>query len=147
MMRAIQVADRRGLYLTGVAVAAPLLVNLAHGAAHIALQIDAPSGSMLFLLVVTFAPVVGFAISLRRRLAGVSIVAVSTLASLVFGMAFHFVINSPDRSNHVSGGPWAFVFRTTAVLLVFTQIAAIAALAVVSHGGVLPLDKSSANSS
>jgi hypothetical protein len=116
-------------YVTGTAVAAHLLVNVVHGAAHTALQVDAPSGWMPFILIVIFVgPVVGFAILLRRPLPGSFVVAASMLASLVYGVAYHFVINSSDRIDHVSGGLWAMAFHTTAALLVITEIVAIAAV-------------------
>jgi hypothetical protein len=120
---------RMSAYVTGTAVAAHLLVNVVHGAAHTALQVDAPAGWMPFILIVIFAgPVVGFAILLRRQLAGSLVVAASMLASLVFGVAYHFVIDSADRIDHVSGGLWAATFHTTAGLLVITEIVAIAAV-------------------
>jgi hypothetical protein len=122
--------NRRTLsYLTGTAVAAHLLVNVVHGAAHTALQVSAPSGWLPFILVVTFAgPVLGFAILLRQQLAGSLVVAASMLGSLVFGVAYHFVIDSADRIDHVSGGPWAATFHASAALLVITEIVALAAV-------------------
>jgi hypothetical protein len=123
-------ATQLGLYVAGAAVAAHLVVNFAHAAAHTALHVDPPPGSMLFILIVIFAtPVLGFVILLRWSLAGAAVVAVSMLASLVFGVAYHFVIDSPDRCDHVGDGLWAATFRTTAVLLVITQLVAITAVA------------------
>jgi hypothetical protein len=118
------------LYVAGAAVGAHLVVNSTHAAAHIALEIDPPTGSMPFILIVTFAtPVLGFAILLRRPLAGAIVVGASMLASLVFGVAYHFVIDSSDRCDHVGDGLWAATFQATAVLLVITQIVTIAAVA------------------
>lgn len=129
------------LYVAGAAVAAHLVVNFTHAAAHSALQIDPPPGSMLFILIVIFAtPVFGFAILLRRPLVGAAVVAVSMFASLVFGVAYHFVIDSADRCDHVGDGPWATTFRTTAVLLVITQIVAIAAVTTLRQRRVFTLD-------
>jgi hypothetical protein len=125
---------RWDLYVTGAAVAGHFLVNAAHAVAHTVLGIDPPPGSMLFILVVTFAmPVGGFAILLRRPLLGATILATSMLASFVFGAAFHFVVDSSDRIDHVGHGLWPAAFRTTAVLLLITQILAIAAAATVSR--------------
>jgi hypothetical protein len=118
------------LYAAGAAVGAHLVVNLTHAAAHVALEIDPPPGSMLFILIVTFAtPVLGFAILLRWPLAGATLVGASMLASLVFGVAYHFVIDSSDRCDHVGDGLWAATFRATAVLLLITQIVTIGAVA------------------
>jgi hypothetical protein len=128
-----------GLYVAGIAVAAHLVVNFAHAAAHIALRIDPPAGSTFFIVIVTFAaPVLGFAILLRRPVAGAILVASSMLASLVFGVAYHFAIDSPDRCDHVRDGLWTVSFRTTAVLLVITEIVAIVAVATLRQGRTLP---------
>jgi hypothetical protein len=129
---------RLDLYVTGAAVAGHLLVNVAHAVAHTVLRIDPPPGSMLFILVVTFAmPVVGFGILWRRPFVGATIVAASMLASFVFGAAFHFVIDTSDRIDHVGHGLWPDTFRATAVLLLLTQIVSIAAAATVSRRHML----------
>jgi hypothetical protein len=125
---------RASVYLAGVAVVVHLLVNFAHGAAHNALRIDAPPGSLPFVVIVIFIlPVVGFAILLRNRRAGVLVVAV---ASLVFGVAYHFVIDSPDRYDHVGSGAWASTFLTTAVLLAIIEIVAIGAVVTLPRNSV-----------
>jgi hypothetical protein len=117
--------SQRVQYVTGGAVAAHVL----HAVAHTALRIDPPPGSMLFILIVTFAmPVVGFAVLLLRPLVGAIAVGASMLGSLVFGVAYHFVIDAPDRCDHVGDGLWAATFQTTALLLVITQVVAIAAV-------------------
>jgi hypothetical protein len=133
--------SRLELYVVGAVVAAHLAVNVAHGAAHTALQIDAPPGWMPFILIVTFAaPVLGFGILLLRPLTGALIVAASMLASLMFGVAFHFVIDSPDHWDHVGDGLRATSFRATAALLVITQIVAIGAVAMLRRRHALRSD-------
>jgi hypothetical protein len=94
---------------------------------------------MLFILAVTFAmPVVGFGILWWRPFMGATLVAVSMLASFAFGAAFHFVIDSSDRIDHVGHGLWPATFRATAVLLLITQVLAIAAAAIVRRRQMLP---------
>jgi hypothetical protein len=134
---------RLGLYVTGAAVAGHLLVNVVHGVAHTVLRIDPPPGSMLFILVVTFAlPVVGFGILWWKPFVGATMVAVSMLASFAFGAAFHFVIDTSDRIDHVGHGLWPATFRATAVLLLITQVVAIAAAANVGRRHMLPARQS-----
>jgi hypothetical protein len=42
--------------------------------------------------------------------------------SLIFGVAYHYVVISPDHVSHIPPGDAQGLFRTTALLLVLTEL-------------------------
>lgn len=122
----------QGTVVAAAAVTGHLVANGAHGAAHSALGIDPPPGWLPFIVVVIFtAPVVGLAVARRWRIAGALLLASSMLASLAFGIAYHCVVDSVDRCDHVGEGAWASTFRVTAALLALTELGGIVAAMVI----------------
>src|SRR5262245_25612479 len=82
-------------------VLAPLMTSMIHGAAHIGAQIPLSPVATLFVFVVILAgPVAGLAVSWWAEGVGGLIVAVTLAGSLVFGVANHFVLDSPDHISH-----------------------------------------------
>jgi len=104
------------------AVLAHLLISFIHGAAHTGARIQLSPLATLFVFVVILAgPVAGLALSWRAEHLGSLLVAISLAGSLVFGVANHLVLDSPDHICHVAA-PWSRVFGTTAALLTVTEI-------------------------
>jgi hypothetical protein len=104
-----------------VVVVAHLAASLVHGAAHGGAHVTMSAASNLFVWVVILAgPAAGLAISWRAARIGGLIVALTMAGSLVFGVANHFVFESPDHISHVAE-PWRRLFGTTAVLLAITE--------------------------
>jgi len=107
-------------------VLAHLLVSMIHGAAHTWASVPMSLAANLFVLVVILAgPLIGLGISLRTKLYGGVVVALTMAASLIFGVANHFFIDSPDHISHIAT-PWRSLFVTTAVLLTITELLGLA---------------------
>ena len=100
-------------------VALHLVANAAHGWAHLAVGVAPPAGSEPFIAIVILAmPVIAIATAARWPRASAWALGTSMLASLAFGVAWHFVIDSIDRCDHVGGAsPAAATFSASAVAL------------------------------
>ncbi|HEY0724581.1 MAG TPA: hypothetical protein VGD41_11440 [Pyrinomonadaceae bacterium] len=121
---------RRSIVLLGtVAVLAHLVVNMVHGNAHQQLAVGLSSWQNIYVLtVIIIAPLVAMVL-IWTRLArlGFLLLAASMAASLIFGIAYHYVVISPDHVSHLPPGDAQGLFRTTALLLVLTELLGIAA--------------------
>src|SRR5262245_50584939 len=107
-------------------VLAHLLTSIVHGAAHNGAAIPLSLVATLFVFIVILAgPVAGLALSWRAERLGSLIIAVTLAGSLVFGVANHFVLDSPDHITHVAA-PWSRLFTATAVLLTITEMLGLA---------------------
>ncbi|WP_435159576.1 hypothetical protein [Haladaptatus sp. DFWS20] len=108
----------RKLTVAGVVLGAYLLVNLAHGVPHAIIPVPLTSFQSAFVVfVVTLGPIIGF--DLLRRGAertGSAIFVGSMVASLGFGIYFHFLVPNPDNV-HAVHGPWRLPFFVTAALV------------------------------
>lgn len=119
--------NHRVLRFAGALAAVHLLLNGAHGAAHGNLGIAAPPGSEAFIVLVIIAgPLLGVGLALRWRAVGALTLGLSTFAALVFGLAYHFVIDSADRCDHVGHGSSAGAYQATVVLLAATELLGVA---------------------
>jgi hypothetical protein len=117
-----------------IVVLAHLVVNVLHGQAHRSLGVGLSNWQQLYVIaVILLAPLVAFALSFTRYLrAGLWLLFVSMLGSLVFGACYHYVIISPDHVAHLPAGETRGLFRVTALLLLITE-----ALGVVVSGMAL----------
>jgi hypothetical protein len=108
------------------------LIALVHGVAHGRVSVDLTAWQSVFVgAVVIIAPVAGLAVRARgRRRTGTLVIAVSMLASFVFGTLYHFVLAGDDNvrlhgawnvSAHHS--VWAWVFTVSAVWVVASELA------------------------
>jgi hypothetical protein len=99
-------------------------VSALHGRAHQEAQVGLSSLATQFVyIVILAAPLAGLgALLLVSRLAGAWIVTISMAAAFIFGLVNHFILQSPDHVNQVSGA-WASTFAATAVLLAITEAA------------------------
>ena len=104
------------------AVLVHLSISLVHGAAHNGAHVDLMPAANLFVFVVILAgPLIGLLLSWRFGRLGGIIVAVTLAGALVFGVANHFVLESPDHVMRVDER-WRLLFGTTAVLLAVTEL-------------------------
>jgi hypothetical protein len=105
----------------GLIVLAHLVVSLVHGAAHAGADVPLSRAANLFVYIVILAgPLIGFALTWRSERLGSWLIAATMAGSLVFGLVNHFVLDSPDRVNHVDL-QWRTLFAATAALLIVTE--------------------------
>lgn len=107
-----------------VAVLVHLVVSIVHGRAHESLAVGLSSWQNLYVLtVIVIAPLVAMAlIWTRYARTGLRLLVVSMAGSLIFGIAYHYVVISPDHVSHIPPGDAQGLFRTTAMLLVLTEL-------------------------
>jgi hypothetical protein len=115
--------NKSRLYGTAI-VLGHAVIATAHGSAHAHLGVNLNLGQSLFVvLVITAAPLVSMILlwTQLRRL-GAALLFLSMAGSLVFGLAYHFVIVSNDHVLHLPAGEWQLIFQITAALLFATEI-------------------------
>jgi hypothetical protein len=110
--------------LVTIAVVAHLIVNLAHGHAHTRLGVGLDTWQTLYVFtVILIAPLVALVLSFTRLArAGLWLLLISMLGSLIFGLLYHYVIISPDNVAHLPVGSARDLFRISASLLVITEV-------------------------
>ncbi len=114
--------DDRLSYLT-IIVLLNAAVNLLHGLAHAELQVIPGLTDSLFIgLVIGVAPLIALLLVLKgsQRVGG-SILLVSLLASLIYGLYHHFLIAGTDNALSTSNGGSGALFLVTALLLLVTE--------------------------
>ena len=103
------------------AVLSHLAVSLVHGTAHSGAEVPlSPTASFFVFFIILAGPLIGLGLMWFAPTLGASIVAVTMIASLVFGVVNHFVRSSPDHVAHVAPA-WQPLFAVTAVLLALTE--------------------------
>jgi hypothetical protein len=114
-----------------------------HGAAHGALGI--PVRGTADLLVIAGAVYVGPLVALvvlsrDRATVGALCLSISMGAALIYGIAFHFVLATPDNVTSLPHGGWGVVFRATAALIAVLEALGVAAggLLLLPHPAVVP---------
>jgi hypothetical protein len=115
--------------VTTVLVAVHLVVAIWHGNAHTALAVGLPPAKNAFVIaVIVIAPVIAVALLWTRfAVAGLSLVALSMLGALLFGVYHHFVLISPDNVHHLPPGSLTdrSTFAATAAALAWLELAAV----------------------
>jgi len=117
-------SKRKLIILSSIAVLAHLVVSIVHGRAHGSLRIGLSNWQNFYVMtVIVLAPLVAM-ILIWTRYAGTGLVVLilSMAGSLIFGVAYHFVVISPDHVSHLPPGDAQGLFRTTALLLVLTEL-------------------------
>ena len=110
--------------LSTVAVLAHLVVSTVHGRAHEGLGVGLSNWQNIYVLtVIVIAPLIAMVL-IWTRLArpGLVLLVISMAGSLIFGVAYHYVVISPDHVSHIPPGDAQGLFRTTALLLVLTEL-------------------------
>ena len=100
-----------------------LLVVLAHGRAHVKLQVAASLWQSAYIaLVIVVCPLAAMTVLWTRfQKTGFVLLSVSMAGSLVFGLMNHFILSCPDNALGMHHGYWQSIFGTTAVLLAITE--------------------------
>ena len=80
--------------------------------------------NMYVIIVILIAPLIAMLL-IWTRLArlGLILLVASMAGALIFGAYFHYVEISPDHVSHLPPGDAQGLFRTTALLLVLTELA------------------------
>ena len=115
-----------------VTVIAHLIVNLLHGRAHTELGVGLTSWQQFYVItVILLAPLIAFLLSWTRYAgAGLWLLLVSMLGSLIFGACYHYLIVSSDHVAHLPPGDARGLFRATALLLLLTEAAGVVLAAI-----------------
>ncbi len=102
-----------------------------HSLAHIHLQIFlGPLASVFIYTVIVAAPPVALALLWTRwQKAGLWLMLLSMLGSLLFGAYNHFMVDSPDHVMNVPHDHWGMVFTTSAIALALIEAAGCAVAA------------------
>jgi hypothetical protein len=107
-------------------VVAHLVVSLIHGAAHSGAQVPLSAAQNVFVYIVILAgPIAALVLMRANRRLGATLLALTMGASLVFGIVFHFVLDTPDHVSHVTAGTWRLPFQSTAGLLAILEAAGV----------------------
>ena len=114
--------------LSTLSVLAHLVVSIVHGRAHESLAVGLSSWQNTYVLtVIVIAPLIAMVL-IWTRLArpGLLLLLISMTGSLIFGVAYHYVVISPDHVSHLPPGDAQGLFRATALLLILTELFGIA---------------------
>lgn len=120
-------ARRSVVLVSTVAVLVHLVVSMVHGRAHESLAVGLSRWQNIYVFtVILIAPLVAMVL-IWTRLArfGLLLLVISMAGSLIFGIAYHYVVISPDHVSHLPPGDAQGLFRTTASLLVLTEVFAV----------------------
>lgn len=98
-------------------------IALLHDLAHRSLGVDLNLWQNIFVnAVIIWAPVVAVLMMWTRAAkAGAALFAFSMAGAFLFGLAFHFMFESPDHVGHLPPGELQGLFTVTAILLAITQ--------------------------
>ena len=110
--------------LSTVSVLAHLVVSIVHGRSHESLGVGLNSWQNTYVLtVIVIAPLIAMVlIWTRYARTGLLLLVISMAGSLIFGIVYHYVVISPDHVSHLPPGDAQGLFRTTAVLLILTEL-------------------------
>ena len=119
-MKPLQPLSRAGALI----VLLHFVVSAVHGYAHTRLLIQLNLWQTIYVvLVITLLPLVSLFLLLGSRRTGYSLLFLSMLGSLVFGVYYHFIAAGPDNVAELGHHSWAAPFQVTAVLLALTEAA------------------------
>ena len=101
-----------------------LMVAL-HSVAHEILSVKTTQAQLAFIIpVIILAPLIAGLILQKFNKAATTVLLVSMLGSLLFGLYYHFVANTVDHVAHVAHlepAFWSMLFRVTAYLLLASE--------------------------
>ena len=112
------------VFLSTVFVLAHLVVSMVHGRSHESLGVGLSSWQNTYVLtVIVIAPLIAMAlIWTRYARMGLLLLVISMAGSLIFGVVYHYIVISLDHVSHLPPGDAQGLFRTTALLLVLTEL-------------------------
>ena len=104
-----------------------LIIATVHGFAHRQLGITLDAFQSAYVLVViTVAPIFGGVLLWARRVrSGFAVLALSLTGSVVFGVYWHYLAQSPDNVLHLHEGALQSLFSLTAALLVVSEVSGV----------------------
>ena len=107
-----------------VAVLVHLVVNILHGRAHGDLGVGLNTFQNIYVItVILIAPLIAMLLLWTRYArTGLVLLVISMAGSLIFGAIYHYVVVSPDHVSHLPPGDAQGMFRTTALLLILTEL-------------------------
>jgi hypothetical protein len=110
---------------TALVVLVHTVVMLVHGVAHMRLNIElSPWASIYVLGIVGIGPIIGaFFLRSSRQRTGATILFITMIGALLFGLWNHFVAYGADHVMHLQAGPWRLPFQATAGLLLISEAA------------------------
>jgi hypothetical protein len=101
------------------------LIVVFHGAAHRILPVDLSAIQLTFVVaVIIIGPLVSAFLIVRSVRAGALALVATMIASLIFGLYFHFVADSADNISHAAKmhpAAWSVAFTITACLLAMLE--------------------------
>lgn len=114
------IARRACLWLVSLHTIVAFVHNQSHRQIDIALS---NFQSTFALIVIVVAPPVAAAIIWRGRpRLGSKVLVLSFLASLIFGVVNHFIIDSPDQLARIPTDGWGQIFTLSAYALALTEL-------------------------
>jgi hypothetical protein len=119
-----------------IVILAHLACATLHGFAHVVLAVPVagPADLLLIAAAVYVGPLVALAALLSdRRVAGAVLLSASMAAALIYGLAFHYFLRTPDHAAYAPPGPWGTVFRFSAAMIALFESCGIAAGALLSR--------------
>lgn len=116
---------RRERWLLVALVVGHAAVSAVHGVAHAELPVVLAAWQQAFVaLVPALAPVVALALVWRgRERAGLALLTLSMAAALLFGLAFHYLLENPDNVAVIPAGAWHGHFTWTAATIAASELA------------------------
>jgi hypothetical protein len=108
-------------------VALHVAVAVGHGNAHLHLHIQLSAWQRIFIgVVILIGPVLAVGLLWTRLKRTASVLLLVTMAgSLLFGVAYHFVVPGSDNALHLHEGPWESLFGMTATWLALIETGAV----------------------
>jgi hypothetical protein len=113
-------------WLRGALVAIVIIhfiVALWHGIAHLHIPVPLTATQTVFIgIVILLLPLIGAGLLWTKlKRVAVWLITLSMLASLLFGLFSHYVLNSPDYMMEIPAHAWRYSFVLSAALLVATE--------------------------
>jgi hypothetical protein len=139
MAESTQPLPRTFVITAALVVLVHTVVMLVHGAAHVRLNIVlSPWANVYVLGIVGTGPITGlFFLRSSRQRTGATILFITMIGGLLFGLWNHFIAHGTDHVMHVQAGPWRLPFQVTAGLLLASEAAG-AAIAFALLGVLYP---------
>ena len=113
------------LWIIALHAIAAIIHNQAHNKIDVSLS---TSQSAFATVVIVIAPLLAAILIWRsRQRLGAIVLVISMLASFIFGVVNHLMIDSPDQLAHISSNGWGRIFIVTAYALMITELAGVLA--------------------
>jgi len=125
MAESIQPVPHTFLITAALVVLVHTVVMLVHGAAHMRLNIELSPWAKIYVLgIVGTGPITGLIfLKSRRQRTGATILFITMIGGLLFGLWNHFIATGADHVMHLQAGLWRLPFQVTAGLLLVSEAA------------------------